>query len=184
LYDSSDKQLVDELIKAKKLCNQYNNLCIEDIEKGNEIIKKLFSKTGNEFMIMPNFYCDYGFNIEIGEKFYSNHNLDVFGHRELFKRLFGVDEIERTNPSGIIGTIIESERIEDKCQEEKGDSELLSFSNFYEPTYDIDKQVPCYLTYTNKETHKIILDNLDKCALYSGLIVGIGPRYCPSIEEK
>ena len=41
--------LVDELIKAKKLCNQYNNLCIEDIEKGNEIIKKLFSKTGNEF---------------------------------------------------------------------------------------------------------------------------------------
>ena len=77
LYDSSDKQLVDELIKAKKLCNQYNNLCIEDIEKGNEIIKKLFSKTGNEFMIMPNFYCDYGFNIEIGEKFYSNHNLVI-----------------------------------------------------------------------------------------------------------
>lgn len=71
-----------------------------------------------------------------------------------------------------------------ECQEEKGDSELLSFSNFYEPTYDIDKQVPCYLTYTNKETHKIILDNLDKCALYSGLIVGIGPRYCPSIEDK
>ena len=69
--------LVDELIKAKKLCNQYNNLCIEDIEKGNEIIKKLFSKTGNEFMIMPNFYCDYGFNIEIGEKFYSNHNLVI-----------------------------------------------------------------------------------------------------------
>ena len=65
LYDSSDKQLVDELIKAKKLCNQYNNLCIEDIEKGNEIIKKLFSKTGNEFMIMPNFYCDYGFNIHM-----------------------------------------------------------------------------------------------------------------------
>lgn len=54
--------------------------------------------------------------------FYSNHNLDVFGNRELFKSLFGVDEIERTNPSGIIGrTIIESERIEDKCQEEKGD---------------------------------------------------------------
>ena len=77
LYDSSDKQLVDELIKAKKLCNQYNNLCIEDIEKENEIIKKLFSKTGNEFMIMPNFYCDYGFNIEIGEKFYSNHNLVI-----------------------------------------------------------------------------------------------------------
>lgn len=42
LYDSSDKQLVDELIKAKKLCNQYNNLDVKDIEKRNEIIKELF----------------------------------------------------------------------------------------------------------------------------------------------
>ena len=71
-----------------------------------------------------------------------------------------------------------------ETHEEKGDEELLTFSNFYEPTYEIDKQESCYLTYTNEETHKIILDNLDKCALYSGLIVGIGPRYCPSIEDK
>lgn len=77
LYNSSDKQLVDELIKAKKLCNQYNSLGVEDMEKANEIIKQLFSKTGNEFTIMPNFYCDYGFNIEIGEKFYANHNLVI-----------------------------------------------------------------------------------------------------------
>lgn len=45
-------------------------------------------------------------------------------------------------------------------------------------------QVPCYITYTNPETHKIILDNLDKSPLYSGKITGIGPRYCPSIEDK
>lgn len=77
LYDSSDKQLVNKLLKAKKLCNKYNNLDIGDINKGNEIIKQLFAKTGNEFMIMPNFYCDYGFNIEIGEKFYANHNLVI-----------------------------------------------------------------------------------------------------------
>ncbi len=67
---------------------------------------------------------------------------------------------------------------------ENGDNNLLTFSNFYDATYIIDKQVPCYLTYTNKETHKIIMDNLDKCALYSGMIKGIGPRYCPSIEDK
>ena len=71
-----------------------------------------------------------------------------------------------------------------ECQEEKGDEELLSFSNFYEPNYDPNKQESCFLTYTNEQTHQIILDNLDKCALYSGLIVGIGPRYCPSIEDK
>ncbi len=71
-----------------------------------------------------------------------------------------------------------------EVKEELGDNEYLTFSNFYKATYDINKQVPCYLTYTNKETHKIIMDNLDKCALYSGMIKGVGPRYCPSIEDK
>ena len=72
----------------------------------------------------------------------------------------------------------------DEVQIEKGDDEKLSFSNFYEPSYDPSKQMPCYLTYTNAQTHKIIMDNLNKCALYSGLIKGVGPRYCPSIEDK
>lgn len=72
----------------------------------------------------------------------------------------------------------------DEIKIENGDNELLTFSNFYGPTYNIKDQVPCYLTYTNKTTHKIIMDNLDKCALYSGMIKGIGPRYCPSIEDK
>ncbi len=72
----------------------------------------------------------------------------------------------------------------DEVKIENGDNELLTFSNFYGPTYNINDQVPCYLTYTNKTTHKIIMDNLDKCALYSGMIKGIGPRYCPSIEDK
>lgn len=77
LYNSNDKQLIKKLINAKKLCNKYNNLDIEDEQKAKEIIQKLFSKTGNQFTIMPNFYCDYGFNIEIGENFYSNHNLVI-----------------------------------------------------------------------------------------------------------
>ena len=45
-------------------------------------------------------------------------------------------------------------------------------------------QIDCYITHTNEETHKIIRDNFSKCALFSGLITGIGPRYCPSIEDK
>ena len=72
----------------------------------------------------------------------------------------------------------------DEVKIEYGDNELLTFSNFYPATYKIEDQRPCYLTYTNKETHKIIMDNLDNCALYSGLITGVGPRYCPSIEDK
>lgn len=67
---------------------------------------------------------------------------------------------------------------------ENGDNYPLSFSNFYKPIYNIEEQTPCYLTYTNKETHQIILDNLEKCALYGGMIKGVGPRYCPSVEDK
>lgn len=72
----------------------------------------------------------------------------------------------------------------DAMIEEKGDNELLSFSNFYKPKYKIENQIPCHLTYTNEKTHNLILKNLDKCALYSGMITGVGPRYCPSIEDK
>ncbi len=71
-----------------------------------------------------------------------------------------------------------------KTKIEKGSSMLLSFSNFYKPKYKIKNQEACYLTYTNNETHKIIRDNLNECALYSGKIKGVGPRYCPSIEDK
>ena len=69
-------------------------------------------------------------------------------------------------------------------KEEKGDNKLITFSNFNKPSYKVRNQISCYLTYTNELTHKIILDNLDKCALYSGMIKGVGPRYCPSIEDK
>ena len=72
----------------------------------------------------------------------------------------------------------------DKMQPELGDKEPLTFSNFYEPKYDVEKQTACYLTYTNAQTHKLIMDNLDKCSLYGGLVKSKGPRYCPSVEDK
>jgi len=69
-----------------------------------------------------------------------------------------------------------------KMEEQKGDEKIIPFS--FE-TEEIDKeQVSCYLTYTTKETHQIIKDNLHRSPLYSGTITGIGPRYCPSIEDK
>ena len=73
-----------------------------------------------------------------------------------------------------------------KTKIETGDNEYLTFSYDLEPLYKIEDQIPCHLTYTTKETHKIILDNLTKSSMYGGLddIEGIGPRYCPSIEDK
>ena len=71
-----------------------------------------------------------------------------------------------------------------KMKEQKGDDVVVPFSFMNEgKEYDID-QISCWLSYTNAETHKIILDNIEKSAMYSGNIVGIGPRYCPSIEDK
>jgi len=67
---------------------------------------------------------------------------------------------------------------------EYGDSTPWTFSFDIEPQYEIDKQKLCYLVYTNEETHKIIRDNLKRSAMYGGYAEGIGPRYCPSIEDK
>ena len=69
---------------------------------------------------------------------------------------------------------------------EDGDSEELTFSFDNVAYYDYKNQEPCYLTYTNEKTHKIIMDNLDKSAMYGGFYekLGTGPRYCPSIEDK
>lgn len=67
---------------------------------------------------------------------------------------------------------------------EYGDNTYWTFSFDNEPNYNINEQQKCYLLYTNENTHKIILDNLDKSAMYGGYATGIGPRYCPSIEDK
>ena len=70
----------------------------------------------------------------------------------------------------------------DILDKQEGDKELRPFSFL---TKEINTpQISCYITHTNEETHKIIRDNFDKCALFSGLITGVGPRYCPSIEDK
>lgn len=71
-----------------------------------------------------------------------------------------------------------------KMQEQKGDEKLVPFSFENKPEDIAREQVSCYLTYTNEETHNIIRANLDRSPLYSGVIEGTGPRYCPSIEDK
>ena len=71
-----------------------------------------------------------------------------------------------------------------KMKEEFGDQEYYTFSWDNEPSYQINEQQKCYLIYTNENTHKVILDNLDKSAMYGGYVTGVGPRYCPSIEDK
>ena len=69
-------------------------------------------------------------------------------------------------------------------KEETGDDEYWTFNSENEIYYDKDKQEKCYLVYTNENTHNIIKKNLSRSAMYGGYAEGIGPRYCPSIEDK
>lgn len=75
LYNPSE--ISNELLSAKIKCAEYNRLMPDEVDKRRELIKKLLGKTGEKFWIEQSFYCDYGYNIEIGENFYSNHNLVI-----------------------------------------------------------------------------------------------------------
>lgn len=71
-------------------------------------------------------------------------------------------------------------------EKQPGDARITAFSyeNENEPLLDPDKQIPCWLSWTSDRTKSVIMDNLDRSPLYSGVIEGVGPRYCPSIEDK
>ena len=83
-------------------------------------------------------------------------------------------------PARIAGNTIDYSKME----EQFGDERVVPFSFSTDPEDVQISQKSCWLTYTNEETHKIIRDNLDRSPLYSGIIHGTGPRYCPSIEDK
>lgn len=76
IYDANnDANLAGERSKAKDLCHQFNNTPPSDIAGQREILKRLLGKThGDDFLIQPSFWCDYGYNIEIGANFFANHN--------------------------------------------------------------------------------------------------------------
>ncbi len=71
-----------------------------------------------------------------------------------------------------------------KMEAQYGDDPVVPFSFSTDPKSIQKEQALCYLTYTNSKTHEIIMENIDRSPLYSGVIEGTGPRYCPSIEDK
>lgn len=78
IYDANyDPELVAARANAKELCFDFNNARPKEISKRQDIIRQLLGKTGKQFEIAGPFWCDYGFNIEIGEHFYANHNLVI-----------------------------------------------------------------------------------------------------------
>ncbi len=89
-YNSGDPELERERARCKDLCFEFNNTPPSQGEKMRDIIRRLFGRTGECFEVSPIFWCDYGYNVEIGDFFYANHNLIlldvakiVFGHHVL-----------------------------------------------------------------------------------------------------
>lgn len=78
IYDANyDETLLTERVKAKDLCFEFNQTRPSDEEKQQEIIKNLIGEIGENFCIVPPFWCDYGYNIKIGKNFFANHNMVI-----------------------------------------------------------------------------------------------------------
>lgn len=103
---------------------------------------------------------------------YLSDNLKKYG--------FTIQRLKTGTPQRIKASSIDFS----KMQPEYGDDRYWTFSFDNPASYKINEQQKCYLIYTNEQTHKVILENLDKSAMYGGYVTGVGPRYCPSIEDK
>ena len=122
----------------------------------------------------------------IGDVSYESGPDGVFPANDLSQSLINIGIELRRFKTGTPARINANIMDFNKMEVQHGDSKIIPFSFENEGKEEIinKKQVDCYLTYTNEITHKIILDNLDKSPIYSGKIHGVGPRYCPSIEDK
>ncbi|MHA3839231.1 tRNA uridine-5-carboxymethylaminomethyl(34) synthesis enzyme MnmG [Mycoplasma sp. HF14] len=98
--------------------------------------------------------------------------------QSLAKLGFELQRLKTGTPARVFADSIDFSKVE----KENLKDTYLSFST--RSNVKLDKQISCYLTYTNEKTHEIIRENIGRSAMYSGLIEGIGPRYCPSIEDK
>ena len=120
--------------------------------------------------------------IHIGEKQFSAGRTGEFAVNGLTENLNGLGfeskRMKTGTPARIDGRTIDFSKIE----EQKGDENPGKFS--FTPTQKLTHQKSCYLTYTNLEAHEILRTGFEKSPLFSGRIEGVGPRYCPSIEDK
>ena len=147
--------------------------CAVRTKRGNEISAKVIVLTTGTFMKGKIFIGEYDREEgRLGEEAASELGEN---HR---KKGFPIGRLKTGTPARVRKSSLDFSRLE----LEKGDELMLPFSFDYEK---IDRpNIPCYITYTNDRTHEIIRENIHLSPLYGGKIIGKGPRYCPSIEDK
>lgn len=180
LYQQEMKEVIENTPNLDIMQGMVERLLIED--------GKI---TGVETVIGTSYYADAVVlttgtflrgEIILGNIKYSsgpNHQMPSIKLADHLRELgFDIVRFKTGTPPRVNGNTIDYDRTEIQ----PGDTVGRAFS--YETTEYILDQLPCWLTYTNAETHKVIDDNLHLSAMYSGMIKGTGPRYCPSIEDK
>lgn len=123
-----------------------------------------------------------GGRIYIGDVSYESGPDGMFPSTELSKALYKLNIPLRRFKTGTPPRVNRKSVNFDGLEVQEGDEEIVPFS--FETTEKLQNKSVCHITYTNDETKRIILENLDRSPMYSGKIEGVGPRYCPSFEDK
>ena len=123
-----------------------------------------------------------GGRIYIGDVSYEGGPDGMFPATELARSLKALGIPTRRFKTGTPARVNRRSVDFSKTEKQDGDERIVPFS--FDGEYKPENKLPCYMTYTNGETKRVILENLDRSPLFSGKIDGVGPRYCPSIEDK
>ncbi|SKA91458.1 tRNA uridine 5-carboxymethylaminomethyl modification enzyme [Clostridium sp. USBA 49] len=156
-----------------------------DIEVENNKVKGVLTKNGAYFPCKAVILATGTYlkgRVIIGEVDYSSGPNNLFPANDLSFCLKNLGLSLRRFKTGTPARVSRKSIDFSKMIEQPGDKKIIPFSFMNE---NIEReQISCYLTYTNEETHKVIRDNISRSPMYNGSIEGIGPRYCPSIEDK
>ena len=159
---------------------------VDDIIIENDVVKGVVTQMGLSFTadkIILTSGTFLGGVIHIGQSNYAGGRAGDAPSNALARRLrdydLGVGRLKTGTPPRLDGRTIDYSQL----QEQPGDTPLPSFS-FMGKASDHPEQIPCHITHTNEQTHDFILNGLKDSPMYTGNIEGVGPRYCPSIEDK
>jgi tRNA uridine 5-carboxymethylaminomethyl modification enzyme len=176
--------------EMKKVIENQENLYLKQgevisIDLENKVVKGVTTSTGAYYETKTIIFATgtyLGGKIFIGSSIFESGPNGLAPSLKLTENLksHGIElrRFKTGTPARVSNRTLNYERMEAQY----GDSEVVPFS-FLNSEIEFD-EMPCWLTYTNAETHKVILDNITRSAMFSGEIEGTGPRYCPSIEDK
>lgn len=174
----------------KSVCEKQENL---DIRQGE--IVEILANEGKICGVITNLGAQYGAKsvviatgtylhgvIHVGEQSYSSGPDGVIAPLQLTDSLEALGLRLRRFKTGTPARVHRRSIDFDKLQRQEGDDKIVAFS--YQTNGKLSNKIACYIAYTNVETHRVIRENLHRSPIYSGRIEAIGPRYCPSIEDK